>query len=279
MTIRTALAAFLMLSIGCGAANAEFRDITVDGQTITKAAQERLAREAVRVSGNPQATERPGFEDDIRRLAVERAVLANAARRQGLDRKADVQEEIRRKVNKETDGPEEIRDKVETILANRAVNAYASAHPVTEAEAKAEYERRRAAFRVTEVQVDHILVATREEAEKIIAELEKGADFGRLAKEKSLDRASAGDGGAISWRPADDFTPELAEAVKGLRKGELCREPIPSPAGFHVVKLAGTRAAKFPSFGETEAAIMLGLLRERVSAWVNGEVARAKVVQ
>jgi hypothetical protein len=88
MTIRTALAAFLMLSIGCGAANAEFRDITVDGQTITKAAQERLAREAVRVSGNPQATERPGFEDDIRRLAVERAVLANAARRQGLDRKA-----------------------------------------------------------------------------------------------------------------------------------------------------------------------------------------------
>jgi peptidyl-prolyl cis-trans isomerase C len=247
MTIRTALAALLMLSIGCGAASAEFRDITVDGQTITKAAQKRLAQEAVRVSGNPRAPERPGFEDDIRRLAVERAVLANAARRQGLDRKADVQEEIRRKVNKETDGPEEIRDKVETIPANRAVNAYANAHPVTEAEAKAEYERRRAAFRVTEVQVDHILVATREEAAKIIAELEKGRRFrqarrGKVARPRVRRgrRRHCPGGRPTTSRPS-------SPAVKGLKKGELCKEPVPSPAGFHVVKLADTTRSSRPT--------------------------------
>jgi peptidyl-prolyl cis-trans isomerase C len=265
MTIRTTLAAALMLAIGCGAANAEFKDITVDGQTITKSSQTRLAHEALMAGGDPHAAVKPGFEDDIRQLVIERTVLANAARRQGLDKKADVREEI--------------RDQGDTILARHAVTAYADAHPVSEADAKAEYGKRKAKYGDTEVQLDHILVATKEEAAKIIAELKKGGDFGKLAAEKSLDRMSAENGGELPWTSPNSFTPDLAKAVKGLKKGELCKEPVASPAGFHVVKLADTRAAKFPSYDDMQVEITRDLLQERIRAWVNEEIAKAKVVK
>lgn len=265
MTFRTTLAAAIVLAIGCGTANAEFKDISVDSQTITKSSQVRLAQEAIMASEDPHAAIKPGFEDSIRQLIIERTVLANAARKQGLDKKADVQEEI--------------CDQGDAILARHAVTAYADAHPVSESDAKAEYDKRKAKYGDTEVQIKHILVATKEDAAKLIAELKKGADFGKLADEKSLDRMSAENGGEVPWTSPNSFTPELSKAVKGLKKGQLCQEPVASPAGFHVVKLADTRAAKFPSYDSMKAEINRDLLQERIRTWVNEEIAKAKVVK
>ena len=42
-----------------------------------------------------------------------------------------------------------------------------------------------------EVKVAHILVKTEKEATDIIAELKKGTDFAKLAKDKSIDKGSA----------------------------------------------------------------------------------------
>ena len=53
MMIRSALAAALALALSCGSAMAEFKDFTVKGELVTKAAQEAFAAETLGGARNP----------------------------------------------------------------------------------------------------------------------------------------------------------------------------------------------------------------------------------
>jgi len=50
-----------------------------------------------------------------------------------------------------------------------------------------------------EVHVSHILVTTEDDAKAIIADLKRGTDLGKLAKEKSSDNAPAAEVGYLGW--------------------------------------------------------------------------------
>ena len=93
----------------------------------------------------------------------------------------------------------------------------------------------------------HILVKTKEEADKIIADLKKGAKFEKLAAAQSLD-GSKTNGGDLGWFSPANMVKPFADAVAGLKKGETTSAPVQSEFGWHVIRLDDTRETAPPSF-------------------------------
>ena len=86
--------------------------------------------------------------------------------------------------------PERVRAEYVVLSADNL----AKQEPVTEEELKKAYEARASAFRVEEQRrASHILVKTKEEADKIVAELKKNPGaFAELAKKQSQDPGGSG---------------------------------------------------------------------------------------
>lgn len=87
-----------------------------------------------------------------------------------------------------------------------------------------------------------IVVNTREEANRIIAELRNGAEFAALAQEQSIDLFSATNGGDLGWVTYEDpsLHVNVLEAVEELEIGEIS-SPIPVFDGYAIIKIAEKR--------------------------------------
>jgi tetratricopeptide (TPR) repeat protein len=80
-----------------------------------------------------------------------------------------------------------------------------------------------------------LVLNSADEAARVRAELEKGADFGVLAREKSVDATSL-DGGLMGKVDPSTLRAEIRTAVRGLAPGQL--SPVfRIPSGFAVVKV------------------------------------------
>lgn len=90
-----------------------------------------------------------------------------------------------------------------------------------------------------EVKGRHILLATPEEAQRLLRRARQSGRFAALAKKYSLDADTAGDGGRL--RPAihGELIPEL-EALFKMKTGEI-GGPIRSKFGYHVLLKEGGR--------------------------------------
>jgi hypothetical protein len=102
-------------------------------------------------------------------------------------------------------------------------------------------EDRRAAYRAggldrrLQARVAHIAVATREEAETLRVRLSAGEAFAELARQHSLDRRSAAQGGEIGvWRQGD-VTGPMAEFFWSLVVGEVSPPVQEADGRFHLV--------------------------------------------
>jgi parvulin-like peptidyl-prolyl isomerase len=88
---------------------------------------------------------------------------------------------------------------------------------------------------VEQVHARQIVVATREEADKILSEMAAGADFATLAVNQSLD-SSRINGGDLGWFPLNGLTqPEVAQAAFALQPEQI-GQPVQSALGFHIVQ-------------------------------------------
>lgn len=99
-----------------------------------------------------------------------------------------------------------------------------------------------------EVSARHILVQTEAEAKDIRAQLEKGADFAKLASEKSLDPSAKAQGGSLGFFTRDEMVPEFSEVAFKLKDGEIS-QPVKTQYGWHIIKVEAHRKS-VPSFEE-----------------------------
>lgn len=104
-----------------------------------------------------------------------------------------------------------------------------------------------------EVRARHILVETEEKAKELAAQLRKGADFAKLAKENSKDPGSA-DGGDLGYFTKDQMVPEFAEAAFKLEKGKIS-DPVKSQFGFHVIRVEDKRKQPPPAYEDVKPQI------------------------
>lgn len=98
---------------------------------------------------------------------------------------------------------------------------------------------------VTKTHVRHILIKsavnmTAADAENqinnIYQQLKSGKDFGLMAKQYSLDAASAIKGGDLGWVTADELVPAFAEAMDKLPPHQVS-QPVKSPFGWHLIEV------------------------------------------
>jgi len=83
----------------------------------------------------------------------------------------------------------------------------------------------------------HILVATEDEAKKVIERLNNGEDFGKLAAELSTD-GSAQSGGDLGWFGKGAMVAEFQDVAFTLEIGEFS-QPIKSEFGYHIIQVLG----------------------------------------
>lgn len=122
----------------------------------------------------------------------------------------------------------------------------------------------------------HILVATEEEAKAIKAELDGGADFAAIAKEKSTDRGSAAAGGDLGWFGVGMMVKPFEDAVIAMQKAEVSA-PVESQFGWHVIKLNDVRTAAKPTIEDVRAELEGELQGRAVEAKVTELTGAAKV--
>jgi peptidyl-prolyl cis-trans isomerase D len=136
--------------------------------------------------------------------------------------------------------PERVRAEYLVLSAE----ALARDEPPTENEIRAAYEGRAAQFRVEEQRrASHILVKTKDEADKLLAELKKNPGrFADLAKKNSQDPGSAEKGGDLGWFGRGMMVKPFEEAVFKLNQNDL--QVVQSEFGFHVLRVTGIQAGK-----------------------------------
>ena len=128
--------------------------------------------------------------------------------------------------------------------------AEVKARPITDAELQQQYEQFKGSMGTNEYKVKHILVDKEDDAKAIIAELNKGGDFAKLAKEKSKDPGSKDNGGDLDWGPSARYVKPFADAITSMQKGQTSAVPVKTDFGYHVIRLDDVRPLKVPEFSE-----------------------------
>jgi peptidyl-prolyl cis-trans isomerase C len=194
-----------------------------------------------------------------------------------IQRELLVQDAIQKQLDKSAEIVAQLDSAKKTLLTQADVQNFIKANPVTDAEVKAEYDSKVAGENGTEYKARHILVKTEAEAKKLIAELDKGADFAKLANKNSLDAKESQNGGDLGWFVAGQMVAPFSEAVVKLQKGKYTETPVKTQFGYHVILREDSRAQTPPPLDSVKEQLMPYLQRKKVQTMVETLRKQAKV--
>lgn len=134
---------------------------------------------------------------------------------------------------------------------------------VTDAEIKEYYQQNLTKFASPpKVKARHILVRNRKEAEQIKQKLLKGEDFGKLAKEYSIDLPMAREGGSMGTIEKGKTLPELEKALFILNVGETS-DIVETRFGFHILTVDEIITTQYKPLEEVREIIKKGILIQK----------------
>ena len=152
------------------------------------------------------------------------------------------------------------------ILAAEVLSRVAG-EAVTDAALQAAYDAEFAeATEQTEYRAAHILVETEEEAARLVAEIEGGANFAALAQEHSIG-PSGPSGGALGWFSEGMMVQAFFDAAAALEVGAIS-DPVQTQFGWHVIKLEETRIKERPELDEVRPELTDNLQRQALEAYL-----------
>ena len=230
------------------------------GEAIQQSLVDLVVRQGAS-SGRPDTPEtRQAIVDQL----TMQAVVADAAVGKGLDKSEGIAEQI-----------DAVR---QSILANAYVQDYIKNNPVTDDALRAEYERIKATLTGSEYKARHILVEKEAEARDIIARLKKdpGA-FAKLARERSKDDGSKGNGGDLGWFDLAGMVPEFGAAVSKLEKGKITDEPVKTQFGYHVIQLEDSKPIEAPPFDEVKPNLAPQVQQQALKKHLDDLKAKARI--
>ncbi|GLQ11719.1 peptidylprolyl isomerase [Devosia yakushimensis] len=215
---------------------------TVGGETITEADLSFAAEDLTQELSQMPADQRRPF---LLRVLIDMKVMAKAGRDAGMGDSPLFKQRLAY---------------LEERALRRAYFADAIANAVTEEAVRAEYDKLVADFKPQEeIRASHILVATEEEAKAIKAELDSGADFATIAKEKSIDPGAA-NGGDLGFFGKGMMVAPFEQAAYALTEIGQVSEPVQSQFGWHIIKLEEKRESSPPTFEQVAGQLQQQLL-------------------
>ncbi len=163
-----------------------------------------------------------------------------------------------------------------SLKAGEAIEA-ALMDAVTEEDVQAAYDAQFANVEPQEeYNASHILVTSEEEALAIKAELDAGANFADVAREKSTG-PSGPNGGELGWFGSGMMVPSFEAAVIALEVGEVS-SPIETQFGWHVIILNDARKQAVPTLDDMREELLTGLRNEAAREIITGSVEGQDVV-
>jgi peptidyl-prolyl cis-trans isomerase C len=192
----------------------------------------------------------------------------------------DIRELAEKAEAADLDKTDEFKSRLAFLRQRALHNAYFRAEvvdKVTDEEVRARYDKEVAATPPeNEVRARHILLKTEEEAKAVIAELDAGAKFEDVAKEKSTGPTGP-NGGDLGYFTRGRMVPEFEEAAFALDVGAYTEKPVKTQFGWHVIKLEDKRLVQPPAFADVQDQIRSVLLRERYFNLLNSLRSEAKI--
>ena len=233
---------------------------TVDGIPINESLVSLMLKQRSDMGRDAGAEARKTYID---RLAMQ-LIIAQAAIKEGLDKAPEVADQI---------------DLIkQSVLVDAFVKNYLKNNPVSDDALNAAYAKMKAETTGNEYKARHILVDNEAEAKDIIAKLNKNPKaFAALAKEKSKDGASKGNGGELGWFDPRGMIPEFGAAVAKLAKGKFTQEPVKTQFGYHVILLEDSRPLPVPPLEQVKPALTQQLQQQNLKKLFDEMKAKAKI--
>jgi len=195
----------------------------VNGVTIPQSRADIMLKE-VTAQGRPDSAE---LRSMIKERLIEGELLSQDAIKKGINKNPQVAAEI-----------EIVRQK---ILAQALIADHLKRNPSNDDALKKAFEQVKSNPAATEYKARHILVNSESDAKEIIAQINKGADFAKLAAEKSTDEGSKAQGGELPWGLAMGYVRPFGEALTKLNKGQMTELPVQTNFGWHIILLDDKR--------------------------------------
>lgn len=228
---------------------------TVNGRPISELS---IGNVAEQITASGQQADDARILDELINLEV----LTQAAEKLGLDKTPEVAASLQLQYTQ--------------TMANAYLARQGADMTFSEEELRAEYDAQSANVDRAEYRASHILLESREEADKMITELAAGKSFEALAKENSIDPAGE-NGGDLGWFQSTTMVPEFTAAVAEMDVGETSTAPVESEFGYHVIKLADRREAALPDFDSVKSGLSNLAVRKALARHVEELRAAAKV--
>ena len=200
--------------------------------------------------------------DQLLERLIDQTVLANAARKAGLDKSSTIERRIKMLI----DG----------VLQQAYIEANIGTY-LSDEMLKEEYRKRVAELRTDEeIRARHILLKTEDEAKKVIAELQKGADFAEAAKKHSTGPSGV-KGGDLGFFSKGMMVPEFQNAAFAMKDGEISTSPVKTQFGWHIIKVEERRKSEPPSFDQMAAELRRDMNQKAHQSIIDEQRKKAKI--
>lgn len=275
--VRTALGLVLASSIGMATAQTANTDkvvaslgkVTITQSEISRLLQGMSENERAAVKGN-----QAGVENWLRQRLVSEALLREAKAKGWAERP-----EIKSRVDAAVT---EVTSQLVGSSYLESVTQVPADYP-SAVDLQAAYDQGKDNFKLPEMyRVAQIYLANtgtdaasvakvRDEAKRI-AGLAKKGDFAELARTNSQDKTSAQRGGEVGMLPVEQMLPEVRDAVKKLKPGQIS-DPIAAATGVHIIKLLETQAPRTATLDEVKPQLQAALRQQRKQQLVQSYLA------
>lgn len=219
---------------------------------------------------------REGLENWLRQRLAGEAVLQEAQQKKWAERP-----EVRARIDAA------VKDVTARVVSSSYLESIVKlpAGFPSDAEVSAAYERAKpqlnmaATYRVAQIFLPvtpdadaAAIAAVRTRAAELAAQARTG-DFAALAKAHSQDAASAAQGGEVGNLPLAQLLPETREVVATMQPNQIS-DPVRSTAGFHVLKLLGSQAARPATLEEAKPMLQAALREQRQQELINAHLSK-----
>jgi len=216
---------------------------TVGGAPITEADLGFAAEDLGQQLANVPPEKRRAY---VMAVLIDMKVMANAARAGGMTDSDDFKRRL---------------GYLEDRVLRRLYFSNLISDQVTPEAIQQAYQKMVADFKPKEeIHARHILVASKEEAEKVKSEIEGGTPFEIAAMENSTD-GSAQKGGDLGYFSRGRMVPAFEKAAFALKVGEIS-DPVQSQFGWHIIELEDRRMSSVPKFTDVQGQLQQQLLIE-----------------
>ena len=149
------------------------------------------------------------------------------------------------------------------LLIRKYIEQALKEKPIEEAELRDYYEKNSERFVILEKRkLSHIVVKTEQEAQKLLAEVKEGKDFGLLAEQNNTD-ATKKKKGDLGWVKKGAMVKEFDDAAFQLKKGEMSGI-VKTRFGYHIIRMENIREQEQKKFEDVKADIRKKLEQQKV---------------